>query len=281
MLSYQHGYHAGNVADVHKHVVLTLLLTYLQRKPSPFAVLDLYAGRGLYDLHDASARKTEEAQAGILRLTGAHAWPALLAPYASALKQVNDVPVLPGVPRWYPGSPLIARLLCPETCPVVLNELHPAEHAALSRVFQRHTAVHLHRRDALEALPALVPPPQKRGLVVLDPSYERVAEYDAMAAALGRALQRWSNGVYLLWYPLLADHRHRPMIRQLRNVAGDDRVLQSELRVRAPGAGMHGSGVLVINPPWVLADELGSLAGWFAPLCEPDSGGLTRVNAAD
>ncbi|WP_111656570.1 23S rRNA (adenine(2030)-N(6))-methyltransferase RlmJ [Isoalcanivorax indicus] len=296
MLSYQHGYHAGNIADVHKHVMLSRLLRYLQRKPTPFAVLDLYAGRGHYDLQDDRARKTGEAEQGILRQCAMPEWPALLAPYAEALWRVNGAlegegegegegavegqVMPPRALRYYPGSPLIARYLSPPDCPVICNELHPAEHDALAGHLKGCSGVHLHRRDALEALIALVPPAQRRGLIVLDPSFERPQEYAEMAAALVKAWQRWPIGVYMLWYPLLADQRHRPMINALRQQVGAEQILQSELQVRTAGAGMHGSGVLVINPPWVLADELQALQPWFGNLCAAGPGtGLRLVES--
>lgn len=280
MLSYQHGYHAGNVADVHKHVILSRLLDYLQRKPAPYAVLDLYAGRGHYDLKDALAQKTGEAAEGILRQCALPAWPPLLGPYLRALCRVNGEAGSDRVPatlRFYPGSPLIVRYLSPPSCPVICNELHPAEHAALASHLKGLEGVHLHRRDALEALVALVPPNPRRGLVVLDPSFERSQEYTEMASALIKAWKRWPAGTYMLWYPLLADQRHLPMIRTLRQQLAGTECLQSELQVRAAGAGMHGSGVFVINPPWVLAQELDALTPWFANLCSAHGGAGLRL----
>ncbi|MBA3980677.1 MAG: 23S rRNA (adenine(2030)-N(6))-methyltransferase RlmJ, partial [Alcanivorax sp.] len=132
-------------------------------------------------------------------------------------------------------------------------------------------------RDALEALVALVPPNPRRGLVVLDPSFERSQEYTEMASALIKAWKRWPAGTYMLWYPLLADQRHLPMIRTLRQQLAGTECLQSELQVRAAGAGMHGSGVFVINPPWVLAQELDALTPWFANLCSAHGGAGLRL----
>ncbi|MBZ2187911.1 23S rRNA (adenine(2030)-N(6))-methyltransferase RlmJ [Alcanivorax sp. JB21] len=275
MLSYQHGYHAGNFADVHKHVVLSLILAYLRRKPGPLSVLDFYAGRGRYDLHGAQAAKTGEAAAGIMRLLDQQPWPTLLDDYREALMSVNKG-VAKGTLVRYPGSPLIARHVGGDEVRLTCCELHPMEFGALAELFRPITSkprprVQLHKRDALEAMTGMLPPTPRRGLAILDPSYELRDDYSAMAKALTQALKRWSTGVYLLWYPLLPDARHERMLRSLRAVVPGD-VVQSELIVRKSGAGMHGSGVLVINPPYVLAEQLASLQDWFATLSDLPTG---------
>jgi 23S rRNA (adenine2030-N6)-methyltransferase len=260
MLSYQHGYHAGNFADVHKHAVLSLVLNYLRRKPKPFTVFDLYAGRGRYDLQSVEAQKTGEAALGILR-QWQQPWPELLGDYRHALRALNPQSE---TLRWYPGSPLITELLTRDGTDLVLCELHPQEFAALQHTFTDHSRVHLHRRDALEAVQALLPPMSRRGLVLIDPSYERAGDYDAVTSAVLRGTERWANGVYLLWYPLLADGRHQKMLRRLCEAGLP--WLRSEVRVRPGGMGMSGSGLLLLNPPYLLPEQLRSLAGWFAPL---------------
>lgn len=259
MLSYQHGYHAGNFADVHKHSILTLVLNYLRRKPKPFTVFDAYAGRGLYDLSALQAQKTGEAEHGILKLADS-AWPPLLGDYRQALRAVNAQDGL----RYYPGSPMISHSLTREATDIVLCELHPQEFLALQQTFAGKSRVHLHRRDALEAMRALLPPPSRRGLVLIDPSYERAGDYTEVGAALVGALQKWPTGVYMLWYPVMSDGRHQALLRRL---AQSERPwLRSELLVRAPGVGMHGSGLLLFNPPYVLPEQLARLADWFGAL---------------
>lgn len=260
MLSYQHGYHAGNFADVHKHAALSLVLNYLRRKPKPFTVFDLYAGRGRYDLQALEAQKTGEAEQGILR-QWQQPWPELLGDYRHALRALNPQS---DTLRWYPGSPLITELLTRDGTDLVLCELHPQEFTALQQNFADHSRVHLHRRDALEAAHALLPPASRRGLVLIDPSYERAGDYDAVAEAVLRGARRWPSGVYMLWYPMLADGRHQKMLRRL--CAAGLPWLRSELRVRPTGMGMSGSGLLLLNPPYLLPDQLRALADWFAPL---------------
>lgn len=270
MLSYQHGYHAGNFADVHKHSILTLVLNYLRRKPKPFTVFDVYAGRGLYDLHTAQAQKTGEAEHGILKLADT-SWPPLLGDYRQALRAVNAQDAL----RHYPGSPMITHSLTREATDLVLCELHPQEFVALQHTFKGRGRVSMHRRDALEAMRALLPPASRRGLVLVDPSYERAEDYTAVGAAVAGALQKWPTGVYMLWYPVMADGRHRGMLRRLEQ--SERPWLRSELHVRQPGVGMHGSGLLLFNPPFVLPEQLTRLADWFAPLGSDGAAKLQNI----
>ncbi|MFN3713161.1 MAG: 23S rRNA (adenine(2030)-N(6))-methyltransferase RlmJ [Alcanivoracaceae bacterium] len=271
MLSYLHGFHAGNFADVHKHLVLALVLDYLLKKDTPLAVVDVYAGAGFYDLADARASKTGEAEQGIRALPD-KAWPDAAAPYREVVRRAagHQWP-----PRLYPGSPQIAADLTRSKDRLVFNELHPREYEALKARFANDARVHVHHRDALEALVALVPPPEKRGLVLIDPSYEVKDEYRTVPEALARAEEKWPTGVFLLWYPLLAGGAHHPFVQQVERLTNGP-LLQTELCVRPPGAGMYGSGMMVLNAPWTLTSSLESLRGWLAQLQQP--GGVLRVN---
>lgn len=271
MLSYLHGFHAGNFADVHKHLVYSLVLDYLLKKDKPLGVLDVYAGSGFYDLQDTRARKTAEADAGIMALPD-KGWPEAAAPYREVVRRAaaHQWP-----PRHYPGSPQIAADLTRSKDRMVFNELHPREHEALKARFAHDSRVHVHRREALEALVALVPPPEKRGLVLIDPSYEVKDEYHTVPEALSRAEQKWPTGVFLLWYPLLAGGAHHPLVQAVQKQTRAP-LLQTEFCVRPPGAGMYGSGMLVLNPPWTLAATLEGLRGWLGQLQQP--GGVLRVN---
>lgn len=271
MLSYQHGYHAGSFADVHKHLIFTLTLEYLLQKNKPLACLDLYAGAGEYDLDDARASKTAEAEQGVLALP-ATGWPAAAMAYRRVL---GERAVLTGLRR-YPGSPLIAARMLRDNDRLIVNELHGTEHGRLRGLLAADRRVHCHQRDALEALPALVPPTEKRGLVLLDPSYEVKSDYQQVPQALLGALLKWPPGVMLLWYPLLAGGQHQPMLRQLEKQLSRP-WLRSELTVRPPGVGMHGSGMLVVNPPWTLARQIGSLQALLATLQQP--GGSMRLTS--
>lgn len=269
MLSYQHSYHAGNRADLHKHGLLTWLLTHLTQKDKPASFLDVFAGRGLYDITSDAANKTGEAEAGITRVF-ARAWPDALAPWQAILKQLNPQ----GGLRYYAGSPLLAQKLLRPQDRINLCELHPLEFSKLEEVFKVNSNVSLHHRHAHEALLALLPPTPKRGLVLIDPSYEVKAEYQQMVELLTKAQHKWQEGCFMLWYPLLEGERHIPMRRQIAalevpQVIGEWRWRESwhEDTAAQPRKGMLGSGLIVLNPPWRMDKFLNiwhqSLCDWF------------------
>ena len=237
MLSYQHAYHAGNAADLHKHIALGELLARLTVKARALTYVETHAGQGLYDLRSAEAAKTGEAARGIGRLAADDT-----TPYGEAL---NAVRVLHG-PSAYPGSPMIARLLLRPQDRLVLHELHPAEHAGLVRAMAGSgPPVAIHRRDGFEGSLALAPPDPRRGLVLVDPSYEVKAEYPAAATFVRRLLARWPEAVVLVWYPLLAAGRHTELVAGLRGL----RARRDEVAIAGARTGMTGSGLLLVNAP--------------------------------
>ncbi|MEM9737044.1 MAG: 23S rRNA (adenine(2030)-N(6))-methyltransferase RlmJ [Pseudomonadota bacterium] len=242
MLSYQHAYHAGNAADLHKHIALAETLVALTAKPRGISYLESHAGRGLYDLTGAEAQKTGEAAGGIARITPEGAFGEALAAVRAAHGEGA-----------YPGSPLIAQALLRPQDRLTLCELHPAEHGALKSVLGGAAA--LHRRDGHEGLRALTPPDPRRGLALMDPSYEVKAEYAETAATALAVLKRWPQGVIMIWYPIL------PAARDLALTAPLETALPwlFHHRVRftqQPERGMAGSGLLVLNSPFGLADRL-------------------------
>ncbi|MFN4102224.1 MAG: 23S rRNA (adenine(2030)-N(6))-methyltransferase RlmJ [Pararhodobacter sp.] len=258
MLSYQHLYHAGNLADVHKHALLAWTLDYLVQKDKPLTYIESHAGRGLYDLDAPEAVKTGEAAAGIGRLEAR--FPAD-HPYLRALARTRDV----FGPRAYPGSPMIAAQGLRDQDNVHLAELHPQEHAALSAAMLPFP-VRVHRVDGFAKVMELTPPMPRRGMLLVDPSFEIAADYDAMPRFLGQVGRKWNVGILVLWYPILADARHGPMLEAL--VEAHPGALRHEVRfppARA-GHGMGGSGMFVVNPPWGLEDEAARLSGLFAGL---------------
>lgn len=258
MLSYQHGYHAGNLADVHKHALLAVMLDYLTRKPKPLFYLETHAGRGLYDLQAPEARKTGEAAQGIGRAEG---WFASEHPYTRILASVRKA----HGPAAYPGSPLVAAHGLRDIDTIHLAERHPAEFAALEHVMRPHRA-QVYHRDGFELAQALTPPVPRRGLLLVDPSYEITSDYDDMARFIGQIARKWNVGVIALWYPILSDARHLPMLRDLE--ASHPQALRHELRFPPVREGhrMVGSGLFVINPPFGLAEEAARLAASFEPL---------------
>ncbi|MBV1790294.1 23S rRNA (adenine(2030)-N(6))-methyltransferase RlmJ [Marinobacterium sp. D7] len=251
MLSYQHGFHAGNFADLHKHLVLTTLLEALNRKTKPWSYLETHSGRALYDLADAQAQKTGEYRQGIARLWQQE-WPAPLQTYLQQVKRVNSGEAL----THYPGSPTIAAGMARADDRIRLMELHPAEVEALRQVFERDERVAVHHRDGYEGVGALLPPTPRRGLVLIDPAYEVKEEYAQVVRFLSKAQRRWPTGIFAIWYPLLAANRWRTLIDGIKAGVGGA-VLRSELQV-APtdSGGMYGSGMLVVNPPWQLDQQL-------------------------
>jgi 23S rRNA (adenine2030-N6)-methyltransferase len=236
VLSYQHAYHAGNAADLHKHACLAALIELLTVKDRGVTVIETHAGRGLYDLSSAEARKTGEAAGGIgCADVGA-------GPYARALGTVRDR----HGGSTYPGSPMIAATLLRPQDRLVLMEKHPGEAAAL-RAAMRGTAAEIHERDGYEGVVATSPPTPRRGLVLIDPSYEVKEEYAAVAAFVPSILAKWPEAAVLIWYPLLPGGRHRALAEALEGAGA----LRREVRFSPtrPG-GMEGSGLLLANPPY-------------------------------
>ncbi|MGB3555151.1 MAG: 23S rRNA (adenine(2030)-N(6))-methyltransferase RlmJ [Jannaschia sp.] len=252
MLSYQHSYHAGNAADVHKHVLLAAALDYMTRKDKALTYLETHAGRGLYDLSDAAARRTGEAAAGVGRLsdrlTAEHPWRRALD--ATRAEHGSDA---------YPGSPLVAAHLLRRFDRIELAELHPAEHDALRSAIPGSPNTRIHRRDGLEMANAVTPPEPRRGLMLIDPSWEVRDDYPRLAKLLPQIHAKWNVGILMLWYPLLADRRHGPMLRALRGAI--PKILVSEVHFAAarPGHGLVGSGMAIVNAPWGLDAEAARL----------------------
>jgi len=235
-MNYRHAFHAGNFGDCMKHALLVWLLRAMARKPAGFCVLDTHAGIGRYSLTDGPATRTNEAQSGIFRLLE-NPSPAL-ADYLGVVRECG----------LYPGSPAIAEALLRPQDRLVCCELHPEDYTALRRQMPRTTEIH--RRDAWEALGALLPPREKRGLVLIDPPYEAEDEFSRVADGLRRGHARFPSGVFAAWYPI----KHRAPVRQFHiNVqeSGIGDIVVAELWLREPlDAGrLNGCGLLVINPP--------------------------------
>lgn len=255
MLSYQHIYHAGNAADLHKHALLAWALDYLTAKDKPFSYVETHAGRGLYDLASVEARRTAEADAGITRAEAA-GWLPDDHPLMRALAAVR---ARHGADA-YPGSPLISQHFMRPGDSAHLAELHPAEHEALAAIARR---AKLYRQDGFEMARAITPPTPRRGLMLVDPSYEVKADYTEIPSFLQEIARKWNVGILALWYPILSDDRQRPMVGKLQ--ASFPEALLSEVRFppAKPGHGMVGSGMFIVNPPWGLAEEAARIGALF------------------
>ena len=255
-MNYRHGYHAGNFADVVKHVVLARVLTYMKQKPRPFRVIDTHAGSGCYDLTGEEAVKTGEWRDGIGRIFDAglpSAAAELLAPYLDAVKAVNAGEGL-GV---YPGSSVIARMLMRPDDVLIANELNASEFERLRQEFAKSKTTTVLNIDARHAVKSLLPPKERRGVVLIDPPFEDKNEFADLAVAVREALGRFAGGVYLIWYPLKDVIAADQFVAAATAPEGLE-FLDVRLAVCAPfpGLGLTAAGVLVLNPPYRLRDEL-------------------------
>jgi len=267
MLSYQHIYHAGNHADVIKHILLGDIAAGMLRKDKPLFMLDAFASRGVYDLNAPEALKNREFETGVARI-----WP----------RRHDKAPA--GVQRWLarlaaensqggfsrlPGSTALLLSMLRPADRMAACDLHPQEFDALRRSFQYHRNCALHQRDAFEALKALLPPKEKRGLVFLDPSYEVKQEYVDIACAVAAAHKRFAGGVYVIWYPLLPAKRHLTLFQELKRAAIAN-ILRLEFDCSAScidsgiDMQMRGSGLLVVNPPWHARQDMADSLNWLA-----------------
>lgn len=280
MLSYRHGFHAGNHADVIKHVLLVQLARYLGQKDKPFWFIDTHAGAGRYALDSAQASKLAEHREGIGRLWQRRDLPAAVAEYVELVRRFNP----DGRLQTYPGSPALALATMRADDRLRLYELHSRDVLRLRENFAAHAKqVIVEAVDGFSALKALLPPPPRRALVLIDPAYEEKHDYQRVIHALRDCLQRFPGGTYLLWYPQLTRLEAHDLPPRLKRLPASN-WLHVALRVRTPdvdGFGMHGSGLFVINPPWTLQGTLQELMPWLVAVLGSDEGaGFTLESQA-
>ncbi|WP_428030717.1 23S rRNA (adenine(2030)-N(6))-methyltransferase RlmJ [Ancylobacter sp.] len=284
-MNYRHAFHAGNFADVVKHVVLARILAYLGRKDAAYRVIDTHAGAGLYDLDGDEARRTGEWQGGIGAVLSARFTPGvaeLLAPWLDAVRAVNeaapdDTALATGLRR-YPGSPLIAQALARPQDRLLFCETQPDVRAVLEEAIGRDARAKVLATDGWQALSAYVPPKERRGVVLVDPPFEEPGEFHRLAQGLAEAHRRWSGGIYLLWYPI-KDVRAVDSFRREVERAGIPKTLNIQLDLRAVRQAdtMTGCGLIIVNPPFTLAEELRTVLGALAPVLSTDGSGRVRV----
>jgi 23S rRNA (adenine2030-N6)-methyltransferase len=260
-MNYRHAFHAGGFADVIKHIVLVRILTYLQEKPAAFRVIDTHAGAGLYDLTSDEARRGGEWLTGIARLMQARFSETVLplvTPYLDIVRAFNPQRDL----QAYPGSPLIARALLRPQDRLTACEVEPKTRKHLIDALRRDTQARVVDLDGWMALPAFVPPNERRGLVLIDPPYEQKDEFERMAEGFAQAFAKWPTGSYLLWYPVKSRRATDNLARQIAGAAGAGaqpaKCLRLEFSVapQAAEAGLISAGLLIVNPPWKLLGEL-------------------------
>jgi 23S rRNA (adenine2030-N6)-methyltransferase len=253
-MNYRHAFHAGNHADVLKHVVLLAMVEAFKRKETPFFALDTHAGRGRYLLQGEHSDKTGEARAGIFRLMVLGGLPGAVQRYLKRVQADNPVGALVA----YPGSPLLVAQAMREHDRLVACELHPEEARALDTLFRQDERVSTMARDGYGAVKALLPPKEKRGFVLIDPPYEaQEEEYPRILAALAEGLARWPTGCYAVWYPIKQRRSLQPFMRKLAQLPCKS-ILQAELLVRPDDSPLrlNGSGMVIVNPPFKLDQEL-------------------------
>ena len=255
-MNYRHAYHAGNFADVVKHAILCRVLLYLREKPAAFRVIDTHSGAGRYDLLGEEANKTSEWRDGIGRVMSATLPdPArdLLAPYLDAVAALNPS----GRLTVYPGSPALAQALLRPQDKLIACELEPRAVAALQRNLSGDRRAKAIAIDGWTALTAYVPPPERRGVVLVDPPFEQPGEYQRICQGLAAAHRKWPTGCYLVWYPIKQSKEVSAFIRELGRHA-IAKTLRAELILATHGddLGLRGSGLIAVNPPWTLHDEL-------------------------
>lgn len=279
-MNYRHAYHAGSFADVVKHAVVALAVERLKAKDAPFCVIDTHAGIGRYDLAATAARKTGEYETGIARLWARDpdTLPAELGPYLGAVKALNGGAPERASLRWYPGSPRLVRSLLRRQDRLVALELHPEDAAALSRLFQHDPQVTVREADGYAALKALLPPKERRGLVLIDPPFEEKDEFGRVVQSLREAHRRWATGHYIVWYPV-KDRQPVAAFHDALKATGMARILVAELLLRPADAPerLNGTGLILVNPPWPLEDRLRTLLPALADLLGAEPGGSTRV----
>lgn len=250
-MNYRHAFHAGNFADVFKHVILIGLLEALKTKPAPLCYVDTHAGRGGYDLRGSEAEKTQEYRDGVQRLADAADLPDVLRSYRELVRSFNQM--RPTVPAYYPGSPSIAQRLLREHDRAILCEAQEEEVVLLKASLRGDKRFAIHHRDGYAALKALLPPAQKRGLVLIDSPYEAQAdEYAYIEQALANAFTRWPNAIYAIWYPLKLRETVIPFQRWLQTNRGTADVLIAELLLHSGNSPLrlNGCGIAIVNPPW-------------------------------
>ncbi|MEW6514802.1 MAG: 23S rRNA (adenine(2030)-N(6))-methyltransferase RlmJ [Pseudomonadota bacterium] len=266
MLSYRHVFHAGNHADVLKHSVLLAVLDYFNQKDKPYWLIDTHAGAGGYRLDAGRATTHAEYADGVGRLWNRTDLPQLLARYVEAVRVDNP----DGKIKRYPGSPLLALRAMRPADKLRLFELHPADVKLLAQNIagaapDAQKRVAIKQEDGFTGMKALLPPPSRRGLVLIDPAYEDKRDYLQVVTAIKEGLQRFATGTFMVWYPLLQKNESITLAGKLKKLAPE--WLNATLTVQPPaadGMGMHGSGVFLVNPPWTLAAALKDTLPWLA-----------------
>jgi 23S rRNA (adenine2030-N6)-methyltransferase len=274
MLSYRHSFHAGNFADVLKHIVLLEIFEYLKKKDKPFCYIDTHAGPGTYQLNSDYAQKNREFENGIGKLWQRNDLPDCVANYVNLIKCFNSTALL----TCYPGSPAIAKRLLRSKDRLFLYELHPTEIKLLSDAINRDRRIKVFHADGLKNAIGLLPPNEHRGVTLIDPSYEIKSDYSLVIESLENMYKRFATGTYLLWYPVVERRRIQKLERAIQS-SGIKNVQLFELGIQSDTDehGMTASGMIVVNPPWTLAATMQQILPWLADVLGNDGKGFYRL----
>ncbi|SDG21360.1 23S rRNA (adenine(2030)-N(6))-methyltransferase RlmJ [Pelagibacterium luteolum] len=277
-MNYRHAFHAGNFADVVKHIILARIISYMMRKDAAFRVIDTHAGVGLYDLLGDAAGRTGEWEDGVGRLMAASLPPKvaeLVEPYLLAIKAQN----LDDALRFYPGSPLVTRHMLRSQDRLMALELHPQDFELLKENFAGDIQARITHLDGWAAMGTHLPPKENRGLVLVDPPFEEKGEFARMVQSLEKAYKRWPGGTYAYWYPI-KDPRDADTYARALNATGIPKILRLELTIRPPSTPprLHGTGMIVVNPPYVLEDEMKIVLPTLAKLLSDENRGRFRID---
>lgn len=271
MLSYRHAYHAGNHADVLKHLTLLATLQQLRNKDKPFVAIDTHSGNGFYNLSSEPARKTGEAAQGFLRLWQTRSklqGTDLVSDYLDLVAGLNPVDTGSAIGH-YPGSPAIVQSQLRDDDHAILMELHSTEIEHLRENFKREPRISIHHRDGFEGAVALTPPTPRRGLLLMDPAYENKADYQQAIKAVLAVHRRWPTGIIALWYPMLGQARDlSALVKHKLGVVADSVSIELSVAPQSDEFGMHGSGMYIINPPWQLAERVNAALNQIRPLLQ-------------
>ncbi|WP_394147975.1 23S rRNA (adenine(2030)-N(6))-methyltransferase RlmJ [Shewanella atlantica] len=274
MLSYRHGYHAGNYADVLKHSILLQVLKSLHKKDKPMVYIDTHAGAGGYALTDEFSQKTGEYLEGVAKLWGKQDLPGSLQQYVDDVRHFNQGEA---ELTFYPGSPAFVDMNMREKDRMVLHELHGSDHQLLDEQLGNDKHIRIVKGDGLKGLISAVPPLERRGVILVDPSYEIKSDYQDVAKAIIKAHKRFSTGVYMLWYPVVNRAQTEGMLKLLAD-SGIKRQLRIEQAIRPDSDefGMTAAGLWIINPPWQLDETAKEMLDYLSPLLN-QGGGDTKV----
>ena len=274
-MNYRHAFHAGNFADVVKHITLARIVAYLRRKDKPFRVFDTHAGRGRYDLSSEEAQKTDEWKLGVKKvLSGVDGAPAdvaeLLAEWVDIIRAAGDTN--------YPGSPRITHAMLRAADRMALYEMHPEDSTALAAEFEGDYKTRVYNSDGWQVSVSPIPPKEGRGLILCDPPFEDGKDFDRMIKLLNNSSRRWAGGVVALWYPVKRRDHTDEWLGTLRELKFRD-LLNIELYIREPRSAsmLNGCGMVILNPPYVLREEMDALLPWLAETMKQDRGWGYRV----